>query len=84
MEKEIRLNVETTTAKIILSDSFVDNLKKLFSGCNINFLILAGFRRVEKNKFVEVAGNEILGKLPASLGKVITQEKFFCVKNMKR
>lgn len=43
MEKIIKLEIDTETNSIKITDDLKSNLKNLFSGCRVNFLLGAGF-----------------------------------------
>ena len=43
MEKYIKLQMDTSAGKLIYDNGIVEKFKELFSGCNINFLLGAGF-----------------------------------------
>lgn len=43
MEKIIKLELDTSTNSINITDDLKSNLKNLFSGCRVNFLLGAGF-----------------------------------------
>ena len=43
MEKIIKLELDTTTNSIKITDDLKSSLKNLFSGCRVNFLLGAGF-----------------------------------------
>lgn len=72
----------------MLRDGVIDSIPSYFQGL---YRLLKDKETLEeisnalgKNKLMEVVGSKMLDKLPADLGKVITQEKYFCVKNVKR
>ena len=57
MEKIIKLELDTATNSIKITDDLKSNLKNLFSGCRVNFLLGAGF---SANILGLLSNNEIL------------------------
>ena len=72
----------------MLRDEVIDSIPKFFQQLSYLFkdkesLNMIG-NSLGKDKAVQIIVERLLEKLPYGLGRVFTQEKYFCVKNMQK